>query len=126
REWARGRRTAKQRDERAPVHCRSFRAFDRKVSTPQLRQEPGALRDFNPAFVRFGSILLKKDFEEGLRAILIQDQGQMRNLDSKSEVVDATLRIMSALLRKRTSTSASAGNNSQARCHRALRSIRGE
>jgi hypothetical protein len=31
-----------------------FRAFDRKVSTPQLRQEPAALRDFNPAYDRCG------------------------------------------------------------------------
>ena len=28
-------------------------------------------------------MLLKKDFEGGLRATLIQDQGQTRNLDSK-------------------------------------------
>src|SRR5262249_42243669 len=32
-----------------------FRAFDRKVSTPQLRQETAALRDFDRAYVRFGS-----------------------------------------------------------------------
>jgi hypothetical protein len=29
-------------------------------------QEAAALRDFNPTFVRFGSMLLKKDFEGGL------------------------------------------------------------
>jgi hypothetical protein len=32
---------------------------------------------------RVGPILLKKDFREGLRAILIQYQARMRNLDSK-------------------------------------------
>src|SRR5262252_7195242 len=31
----------------------------------------------------FRQMLLKKDFEGGLRATLIQDQGQTRNLDSK-------------------------------------------
>jgi hypothetical protein len=34
----------------------SFRAFDRKVSTPQLRHETAALRDFDRAFVRFGAV----------------------------------------------------------------------
>src|SRR5215831_14494455 len=32
-----------------------FRAFDRKVSTLQLRQETAALRDFNPAYAGLGS-----------------------------------------------------------------------
>ena len=31
------------------------RASQRKDSTPQLRQEPAALRDFSSAYVRFGS-----------------------------------------------------------------------
>src|SRR5260370_15277886 len=31
------------------------RASDRKDSTPQLRQETAALRDFGPAYGRFGS-----------------------------------------------------------------------
>jgi hypothetical protein len=31
------------------------RASDRKDSTPQLRQETAALRDFNPGYDRLGS-----------------------------------------------------------------------
>src|SRR5262245_49141170 len=33
--------------------------------TVWARQEAAALRDFSPLYVRFGSILLKKDFEGG-------------------------------------------------------------
>jgi hypothetical protein len=33
----------------------SSRAFNRKDSTPQLRQETAALRDFNPRYDRSGS-----------------------------------------------------------------------
>jgi len=49
-------RAADQSDEVAPFHCRCLRASDRKDSTPQLRQETAALRDFDPAYVAAGSI----------------------------------------------------------------------
>jgi hypothetical protein len=35
---------------------------------------------------RFGSMLLKKDYEGGLLATLIQDQEQMRNHDSRNHL----------------------------------------
>ena len=36
--------------------------------------------------VRSGSMLLKKDYEGGLLATLIQDQEQMRNHDSRNHL----------------------------------------
>jgi hypothetical protein len=36
--------------------------------------------------VRVGSMLLKKDYEGGLLATLIQDQEQMRNHDSRNHL----------------------------------------
>jgi len=54
---ARCDRAADQSDEVAPFHCRCLRASDRKDSTPQLRQETAALRDFNPRYDRSGSWL---------------------------------------------------------------------
>jgi Molybdopterin-binding domain of aldehyde dehydrogenase len=59
--------------------------------TPRLRTriEPaqtstleGARRERSD--VRFGSMLSKKDFKGGLRAILIQDESRMRKFDSKN------------------------------------------
>src|SRR5262245_17081988 len=51
------RRAADQRDEIAPFHCPMPPVLsDRKDSTPKLRQETAALRDFNPANVSCGSI----------------------------------------------------------------------
>jgi hypothetical protein len=49
-------------------------------------QETAALRDFNVAYVGCGSMLLKKDFEGGLLAILIQDKRWRRKLDPKSRL----------------------------------------
>ena len=60
------------------------------VSLPPLasaltvrRAETAALRDFNPANVRFGSILLKKDFEGATSATLIQGERRTSNIDLK-------------------------------------------
>jgi hypothetical protein len=76
RERPRGSRGAKQY-KFAPFHCPMPPVpSDRKDSTPRLRQETAALRDFNPPFVRCGSLA--------------------------TEEVEAALPSMSALLRKRT------------------------
>src|SRR5262245_3161036 len=58
-----------------------FRAFAPKVSTPQLRQEPAALRDFDPAFVRFGS---GADISRLLSHVRFAPQSGHRGFDSKS------------------------------------------
>ena len=42
-----------------------------------------AVGEFDPAYGRIGSILLKKDFERGLRATLIQGERRTSNIDSK-------------------------------------------
>jgi hypothetical protein len=46
--------------------------------------QPATLR--LAADVRYGSMLLKKDYEGGLLATLIQDQEQMRNHDSRNHL----------------------------------------
>jgi hypothetical protein len=46
----------------------------------------GALRNRRASNVGDGSMLLKKGFEEGLSAPLIQDDEQTRNLDSKNHL----------------------------------------
>jgi hypothetical protein len=48
-----------------------------------LWQETAALRDFEPSDDRYGLMLSKKGFCDEWRATSIQDQMQMRNLDSK-------------------------------------------
>jgi hypothetical protein len=50
-------------------------------------QNPGSLLQHETLFdVRVGSMLLKKDYEAGLLATLIQDQEQMRNHDSRNHL----------------------------------------
>jgi hypothetical protein len=49
-------------------------------------QGTAALRDFEPVDVADGSMLLKKDYEGGLLATLIQDQEQMCNHDSRNHL----------------------------------------
>ena len=51
-----------------------------------VRRGTAALRDFRPAYVGSGSMLLKKDYEGGLLATLIQDQEQMRNHDLRNHL----------------------------------------
>ena len=41
------------------------------------------MRDFDPTYDRSGSMLLKKDFEGGLSATLIQGEYRTSNIDSK-------------------------------------------
>jgi hypothetical protein len=50
-ERPRRRRTAEQHDELAPSQTEASRASNRKNSISLRRQEPAALRDFNPAYI---------------------------------------------------------------------------
>jgi hypothetical protein len=53
------RRTAEHRDELAPSHCSMPPVLsDRKDSTPQLRPETTALRDFDSAMSQLGQMRL--------------------------------------------------------------------
>src|SRR5262249_17623500 len=47
-------RTAEQRDELTPFHCRCLRASDRKDSIPVGSEETAALRDLNSPLCRVG------------------------------------------------------------------------
>ena len=53
---------------------------------PINRVISNAGRSMAAGHVWFGSMLLKKDYEGGLLATLIQDQEQMRNHDSRNHL----------------------------------------
>jgi hypothetical protein len=76
-------RAADQSDEVAPFHCRCLRASDRKDSTPQLRQETAALRDFDPAYVAAGSIASESQAvpNDGPRPVSSKPGPQFRKTD---------------------------------------------
>jgi hypothetical protein len=67
------------------VHYREGRTSVKASKSP-IGGCPSGSPAAPPSEVRCGSMLLKKDYEGGLLATLIQDQEQMRNHDSRNHL----------------------------------------